>query len=55
MITLPLILRAGCSKIDVLIRFNQTTIAYDASKEEKLDALRAKKAMVEERLREKSA
>lgn len=35
-------------------RFNQTVLAYDATKEEKLDALKAKKAQVEERLREKS-
>ncbi|KZP16344.1 DUF1014-domain-containing protein [Athelia psychrophila] len=34
--------------------FNQTVLAYDATKEEKLDALKAKKAQVEERLREKS-
>ncbi|KAF8644953.1 hypothetical protein AX16_008168 [Volvariella volvacea WC 439] len=34
--------------------FNQVTVAYDASKEEKVDALKAKKAQVEERLREKS-
>jgi hypothetical protein len=34
-------------------RFNQTTVAYDASKDEKLDALNRKKAEVEERLREK--
>ncbi|KAJ2929426.1 hypothetical protein H1R20_g7658, partial [Candolleomyces eurysporus] len=33
--------------------FNQTTVAYDASKEDKLDALNKKKAEVEERLREK--
>ncbi|KAJ2913586.1 hypothetical protein MD484_g6830, partial [Candolleomyces efflorescens] len=33
--------------------FNQTTVAYDASKDEKLDALNKKKAEVEERLREK--
>jgi len=33
--------------------FNQTTIAYDATKEEKVEALKAKKAQVEERLREK--
>jgi len=33
--------------------FNQTTIAYDATKEEKLEALQNKKAEVEERLREK--
>jgi len=34
--------------------FNQTVLAYDATKEEKLEALKAKKAQVEERLREKS-
>jgi len=34
--------------------FNQTILAYDATKEEKLDALKAKKAQVEARLREKS-
>jgi len=33
--------------------FNQTTVAYDASKEEKVQALQDKKAVVEERLREK--
>ncbi|KAF7294608.1 hypothetical protein MIND_00997400 [Mycena indigotica] len=35
--------------------FNQTTVAYDATKEEKVDALKQKKAQVEQRLREKSA
>lgn len=35
-------------------RFNQTTVAYDASKEEKVKALDAKKAEVTERLRDKS-
>jgi len=34
-------------------RFNQSTVAYDASKEEKLTALKHKKEKVEERLREK--
>jgi len=34
--------------------FNQTTVAYDANKEEKVQALQSKKAEVEERLREKS-
>ncbi|TEB31407.1 DUF1014-domain-containing protein [Coprinellus micaceus] len=33
--------------------FNQTSVAYDASKEEKLEALNKKKANVEQRLREK--
>jgi len=33
--------------------FNQITVAYDANKEEKLEALQSKKAEVEERLREK--
>jgi len=33
--------------------FNQTTVAYDATKEEKLQALQNKKAEVEEHLREK--
>lgn len=33
--------------------FNQTIVAYDAKKEEKLEALQSKKAEVEERLREK--
>jgi len=33
--------------------FNQMTVAYDANKEEKLEALQSKKAEVEERLREK--
>ena len=35
-------------------RYNQTTVAYDASKEEKVKALEAKKAEVTERLRDKS-
>lgn len=34
-------------------RFNQVTVAYDASKDDKLSALKSKKAEVEERLREK--
>ncbi|KAE9395151.1 DUF1014-domain-containing protein [Gymnopus androsaceus JB14] len=33
--------------------FNQTTISYDASKDDKIQALNAKKAQVEERLRER--
>lgn len=33
--------------------FNQTTVAYDAKKEEKVQALESKKADVKERLREK--
>ncbi|KAJ3511855.1 hypothetical protein NMY22_g15513 [Coprinellus aureogranulatus] len=33
--------------------FNQATVSYDASKEEKLEALNKKKAEVEQRLREK--
>ncbi|KAF8159467.1 hypothetical protein B0H34DRAFT_842609 [Crassisporium funariophilum] len=33
--------------------FNQTTVAYDAKKEDKLEALKGKKAEVEDRLREK--
>jgi len=33
--------------------FNQVTVSYDASKDDKLSALNAKKAAVEERLREK--
>ncbi|KAF9020784.1 DUF1014-domain-containing protein [Hymenopellis radicata] len=32
--------------------FNQTTVSYDASKEERVDALKSKKAQVEDRLRE---
>ncbi|KAJ3728336.1 hypothetical protein C8R42DRAFT_653482 [Lentinula raphanica] len=32
--------------------FNQTTVAYDASKDEKIQALNAKKAQVENRLRQ---
>jgi len=32
--------------------YNQTTIAYDASKEEKVEALKAKRAVIEERHRE---
>ncbi|KAL0947675.1 hypothetical protein HGRIS_013763 [Hohenbuehelia grisea] len=35
--------------------FNQATVAYDASKEEKLDVLKSKRAQTEDRLREKSA
>lgn len=35
------------------IRFNQATISYDASKEEKVDALKAKHAQTADRLREK--
>ncbi|KAJ7063634.1 DUF1014-domain-containing protein [Mycena amicta] len=34
--------------------FNQTVVAYDASKEDKVDALKQKKAQVEQRLREKT-
>lgn len=34
--------------------FNQTTISYDASKEEKVDALKKKQEAVENRLRERS-
>lgn len=34
-------------------RFNQTTVSYDASKEEKIDALNRKKTDIENRLREK--
>ncbi|KAF8061724.1 DUF1014-domain-containing protein [Lyophyllum atratum] len=33
--------------------YNQTMVSYDASKEEKLNALKEKKAQVEERLKEK--
>jgi hypothetical protein len=33
--------------------FNQTVVDYDATKEEKVEALKLKKAQVEERLREK--
>ncbi|EAU81996.2 hypothetical protein CC1G_09182 [Coprinopsis cinerea okayama7 len=33
--------------------FNQTTVAYDATKEEKLEALNKRKAEIEERLRDK--
>jgi hypothetical protein len=33
--------------------FNQTSVAYDATKDEKLSALKEKKAQVEERLRDK--
>lgn len=38
---------------DTFHSFNQTTVSYDASKEDKVEALKAKKAEVEERLREK--
>ncbi|GLB35563.1 putative DUF1014-domain-containing protein [Lyophyllum shimeji] len=34
--------------------FNQTVVAYDATKEEKLSALKEKKAQVEQRLKEKT-
>jgi len=34
-------------------RFNQTVVSYDATKEEKVDALKSKNAEVEQRLREK--
>ncbi|GBE82812.1 Coiled-coil domain-containing protein 124 homolog [Sparassis crispa] len=34
--------------------FNQTTISYDATKEEKVDALKSKNAAIADRLREKS-
>jgi len=37
----------------VIDRFNQTVVAYDASKTERLDALKRKQEEVEERLREK--
>jgi hypothetical protein len=37
----------------VIDRFNQATIAYDASKTERLDVLKRKQEEVEERLREK--
>lgn len=36
-----------------LFRFNQTSVAYDASKEEKLEALNKRKAAVEQRLKDK--
>ncbi|KAF7298478.1 hypothetical protein MKEN_01372900 [Mycena kentingensis (nom. inval.)] len=35
--------------------FNQSTVAYDATKEEKVEALNKKKAQVEQRLREKTS
>ncbi|EIM82390.1 DUF1014-domain-containing protein [Stereum hirsutum FP-91666 SS1] len=34
--------------------FNQTTVGYDATKEEKVEALKKRQAEVEQRLREKS-
>lgn len=34
-------------------RFNQATVSYDASKEEKLETLKKRQEAVEERLREK--
>ena len=37
----------------VINSFNQTTVAYDASKTERLDALKRKQEQVGERLREK--
>jgi len=35
-------------------RFNQNVLSYDATKEEKIDALKERKAQVEDRLRVKS-
>jgi hypothetical protein len=37
----------------VKCRFNQTTVSYDATKEEKVEVLKRRQAEVEERLREK--
>jgi len=37
----------------VKYRFNQTTVSYDATKEEKVEVLKRRQAEVEERLREK--
>jgi len=34
-----------------LIRFNQSTVSYDATKEDKVEALKSKQAEVERRLR----
>ena len=34
--------------------FNQAVLSYNATKEEKVEALKAQKAKVEERLRDKS-
>lgn len=34
-------------------RFNQTTVSYDASKDEKIDALKKRQDEIQERLREK--
>ena len=34
-------------------RFNQTLVAYDATKEEKVDALKKENVVIEERLRDK--
>ena len=34
-------------------RFNQTVVSYDASKEEKVDALKKKNVATEQRLRDK--
>lgn len=36
-----------------LSRFNQTTVSYDATKEEKVEALKRRQGEIEERLREK--
>jgi len=36
-------------------RFNQAVVDYNATKEDKVDALNAKKAQIENRLRDKSS
>ena len=41
-------------KID-LNRFNQTVVSYDASKEEKVDALKKKNVATEQRLRDRQS
>jgi len=38
----------------MLSRFNQVTVSYDASKEDKVQALEARNRQVEERLRERT-
>jgi hypothetical protein len=35
-------------------RFKQDVVSYDATKEEKVEALKARKAQIEDRLREKA-
>ncbi len=41
-----------CLTLTLVLSFNQTLVAYDASKQDKVEALKTKKSQVEERLRE---